>query len=144
VVLDIKFIKTKKIHVCERKSLRAFFHLSLSYIQLFKKLKSYHSTGVPVSSNMAYFMTNAENPTPSYPAVGLYTEGIPLKRGQQNYIAKLWTPPWAEILAVSMDCEDDEYDTLGRNVSAQERRQELFPWFTVVRSREEVRTDQEN
>ena len=93
---------------------------------------------------MAYFMTNAENPNPSYPAVGLYTEDIPLKRGQENYIAKLWAPPWAEILAVSMDCEDDEYDRLGRNVSAQERRQALFTWFRVVRSREDVRTDEEN
>ena len=83
-----------------------------------------------VSNNMAYMMS--EQPS------------IPFKRGQQNHLAKLWAPPWAEILAVSMDCEDDEYDHLGRNVSAQERRQELFPWFTVVRSREEVRTDEQN
>jgi hypothetical protein len=95
---------------------------------------------------MAYFITNN-----SLPALGLYTESIPLytesiplKRGQQNYIAKLWAPPWAEILAVSMDCQHDEYDRLGRNISAQERRQAIFPWFTVVRSREDVRTDQEN
>ena len=93
---------------------------------------------------MAYFMTNAENPNPSYPAVGLYTEAIPLKRGQQNHLAKLWAPPWAEILAVSMDCEDDEYDRLGRNVSAQERRQELFPWFTVIRSKGPEHWEEEN
>ena len=56
---------------------------------------------------------------------------IPIKCGQQNHLTKLWS----DILAVSMNCEDDEYDRLGRNVSAQQRRQELFPWFTVDRSR---------
>ena len=129
----------------ERATLREGFFSSLSLIHpTFQKIEIIPLYWYTVSTNMAYFITNAENPNPSYPAVGLYTEAIPLKRGQHNYIAKLWAPPWAEILAVSMDCEDDEYDTLGRNVSAQERRQELFPWFTVVRSREEVRTDEEN
>ena len=69
---------------------------------------------------------------------------IPFKRGQQNHLAKLWAPPWVEILAVSLDCEDDEYDRLGRNVSAQERRQELFPWFTVVRSKGPDHWQEEN
>ena len=59
---------------------------------------------------------------------------VPFKPGQMNKLHKLWTPAWAEILANSLDCDGDEYDRLGRNVSAQERRQELFPWFTVVRS----------
>jgi len=53
--------------------------------------------------------------------------------GQMNKLLKLWAPAWAEILANSLDCDGDEYDRLGRNVSAQQRRQELYPWFTVVR-----------
>ena len=59
---------------------------------------------------------------------------IPFKPGLKNYLAKLWAPPWTEVLAQSMDCQDDEYDRLGRNVSAQQRRQALYPWFTIDRS----------
>lgn len=78
---------------------------------------------------------------PGLPSVGLYTEPVPVKSGQINYIANLWAPAWVEILANSLDCEDDEYDSLGRNISAQQRRQGLFPWFILVRSKEDVRTD---
>ncbi|MBU94964.1 MAG: hypothetical protein CL669_05165 [Balneola sp.] len=62
------------------------------------------------------------------------TWSIPFKPGIKNYLAKLWAPPWTEVLAQSMDCDDDEYDRLGRNVSAQQRRQALYPWFTIDRS----------
>ena len=50
-----------------------------------------------------------------------------------NYIRNLWAASWSEILHVSLHQEGDEYDRLGRNVSAQERRQELEPWVLVDR-----------
>ena len=58
---------------------------------------------------------------------------MPISSMSANYIRKLWAAPWSEILHVSHDQEDDEYDRLGRNVSAQERRQELEPWVLVDR-----------
>ena len=64
-------------------------------------------------------------PTPIY---------IPVKPGQINHYTNLYAPHWNDILAVSLASEGDLYDTLGRNVSAQQRRQDLFPWFILVRS----------
>ena len=60
-----------------------------------------------------------------------YSMALLLKRNTQA--AKIYKPSWVEVLANSLDCDDDEYDSRGRNISAQERRQELYPWFTIDR-----------
>ena len=39
---------------------------------------------------------------------------------------------WDLIIAASENQEGDAYDYLGRNISAQKRRQELEPWHIVV------------
>ena len=40
---------------------------------------------------------------------------------------------WSQILAASENRDDDEYDELGRNLSAHLRRQALERWKTVAR-----------
>lgn len=63
----------------------------------------------------------------------LMSSPSPIPSKSANYIRNLWAPSWSEILHVSLDQEGDDYDRLGRNVSAQERRQELEPWVLVDR-----------
>lgn len=58
-------------------------------------------------------------------------EGMVIKRHHINRMLQICQPTRLDILANSLDCEGDEYDTLGRNISAQQRRQALYPWFTV-------------
>ena len=58
---------------------------------------------------------------------------IPIPSAQANHIRKLWAASWSHILEVSEDQEGDEYDRLGRNISAQERRQDLEQWVLVDR-----------
>ena len=43
------------------------------------------------------------------------------------------TTMWSQIVAASMNRDDDEYDRLGRNLSAHRRRQALVPWNVVAR-----------
>ena len=101
----------------EIKSHHGFFSFSLINPRI-KKIEI-HSIPIPsVSSNMTLEIVNQ----------------MPISSMSANYIRKLWAAPWSEILHVSHDQEDDEYDRLGRNVSAQERRQELEPWVLVDRS----------
>lgn len=45
------------------------------------------------------------------------------------------TTMWSQILTASMNRDDDEYDRLGRNLSAHRRRQELVPWKVVARKK---------
>lgn len=100
----------------EIKSYHGFFSFSLINPRI-KKIEI-HSIPIPsVSSNMTLEIVNQ----------------MPISSMSANYIRKLWAAPWSEILHVSHDQEDDEYDRLGRNVSAQERRQELEPWVLVDR-----------
>ena len=100
----------------EIKSYHGFFSFSLFNPRI-KKIEI-HSIPIPsVSSNMTLEIVNQ----------------MPISSMSANYIRKLWAAPWSEILHVSHDQEDDEYDRLGRNVSAQERRQELEPWVLVDR-----------
>lgn len=99
----------------EIKSYHGFFSFSLINPRI-KKIEI-HSIPIPSSSNMTLEIVNQ----------------IPISSMSANYIRKLWAAPWSEILHVSHDQEDDEYDRLGRNVSAQERRQELEPWVLVDR-----------
>lgn len=100
----------------EIKSYHGFFSFSLINPRI-KKIEI-HSIPIPsVSSNMTLEIVNQ----------------MPISSMSANYIRKLWAAPWSEILHVSHDQEDDEYDRLGRNVSAQERRQELEPWVQVDR-----------
>tara|TARA_B100001769_G_scaffold185784_1_gene147200 strand:- start:360 stop:494 length:135 start_codon:yes stop_codon:yes gene_type:complete len=40
---------------------------------------------------------------------------------------------WSQIVTASMNRDGDEYDRLGRNLSAHLRRQELVPWKVVAR-----------
>jgi len=40
---------------------------------------------------------------------------------------------WEQILTVSENRDEDNYDYLGRNISAQNRRQALERWKTVTR-----------
>lgn len=42
---------------------------------------------------------------------------------------------WEQILTVSENRDGDNYDYLGRNISAQYRREELGLWKTVTRKR---------
>ena len=39
---------------------------------------------------------------------------------------------WSQIVAASMNRDDDEYDELGRNYSAHLRRQALVPWKEIA------------
>lgn len=38
---------------------------------------------------------------------------------------------WCQIIELSKNNDNDEYDKYGRNISAQKRRQSLEPWTTV-------------
>lgn len=100
----------------EIKSYHGFFSFSLINPRI-KKIEIHSIPILYVSSNMTLEIVN-QMPIPSKSA---------------NYIRKLWAAPWSEILHVSRDQEGDEYDRLGRNISAQERRQELEPWVLVDR-----------
>ena len=100
----------------EIKSYHDFFSFSL--INPRTKKIEIHSIPIPsVSSNMTLEIVNQ----------------MPISSMSANYIRKLWAASSIQILHVSHDQEDDEYDHLGRNVSAQERRQELEPWVLVDR-----------
>ena len=100
----------------EIKSYHGFFSFSLINPRI-KKIEI-ESIPIPsVSSNMTLEIVNQ----------------MPIASHSANYIRKLWAAPWSEILHVSRDQEGDEYDRLGRNISAQERRQELEPWVLVDR-----------
>lgn len=50
-----------------------------------------------------------------------------------NYFNNLTGDAKTEFLAASLNMEGDKYDELGRNVSAQMRRQKLVPWVLVER-----------
>jgi len=63
------------------------------------------------------------------------SDAIPMKRRQMQNLSKVWSPAWADVLANSVNSEGDEYDSLGRNITAQKRRQELYPWYTVDRQK---------
>lgn len=49
-----------------------------------------------------------------------------------------------DMLAASIPCDGDHYDTLGRNLSAQQRRQTLIPWTLVDRSYKKYNKSQKN
>lgn len=100
----------------ENKSYHGFFSFSLINPRI-KKIEIHSIPILYVSSNMTLEIVN-QMPIPSKSA---------------NYIRNLWAAPWSEILHVSRDQEGDQYDHLGRNISAQERRQELEPWVLVDR-----------
>lgn len=100
----------------EIKSYHGFFSFSLINPRI-KKIEIHSIPILYVSSNMTLEIVN-QMPIPSKSA---------------NYIRNLWAAPWSEILHVSRDQEGDQYDHLGRNISAQERRQELEPWVLVDR-----------
>ena len=100
----------------EIKSYHGFFSFSLINPRI-KKIEIHSIPILYVSSNMTLEIVN-QMPIPSKSA---------------NYIRNLWAAPWSEILHVSRDQEGDQYDHLGRNVSAQQRRQELEPWVLVDR-----------
>ena len=132
--------------MCVRERAYGLFFYPLIF-PTFQKIEIIPLYWYTVSTNMAYLMSSDAYLMSNDNTVSLRsgdTWSIPYWSGMHNYLAKLWAPPWAEILAVSMDCEDDEYDRLGRNVSAQKRRQALFPWFTVVRSNESDHWEEEN
>lgn len=100
----------------EIKSYHGFFSFSL----INPRIKKIEIDSIPipsVSSNMTLEIVNQ----------------MPIPSNSANYIRKLWAAPWSEILHVSRDQEGDEYDRHGRNISAQERRQELEPWVLVDR-----------
>tara|TARA_X000000368_G_scaffold170073_3_gene134201 strand:+ start:405 stop:548 length:144 start_codon:yes stop_codon:yes gene_type:complete len=40
---------------------------------------------------------------------------------------------WSLIIDASKNCDGDEYDELGRNISANKRRESLYPWNVVYR-----------
>jgi len=55
-----------------------------------------------------------------------------------NYFNNLNPQDKTRFLAASLDQEGDKYDQLGRNVSAQMRRQNLVPWVLVERTQWEL------
>ncbi len=55
-----------------------------------------------------------------------------------NYFNNLTGDAKTEFLAASLNMEGDKYDELGRNASAQLRRQKLVPWVLVDRQRHPV------
>ena len=55
-----------------------------------------------------------------------------------NYFNNLSGDAKTEFLAASLNMEGDKYDELGRNASAQLRRQKLVPWVLVYRRHDAV------
>ena len=55
-----------------------------------------------------------------------------------NYFNNLSGDAKTEFLAASLNMEGDKYDELGRNASAQLRRQKLVPWVLVYRQHDAV------
>ena len=55
-----------------------------------------------------------------------------------NYFNNLTGDARADFLAASLTQDTDKYDALGRNISAQQRRQKLGPWTLVDRQPEQV------
>ncbi len=55
-----------------------------------------------------------------------------------NYFNTLSADARADFLAASLAQDTDKYDALGRNISAQMRRQKLVPWTLVDRQPEPV------
>ena len=55
-----------------------------------------------------------------------------------NYFNNLTGDARADFLAASLTQDTDKYDALGRNISAQQRRQKLVPWTLVDRQPEQV------
>lgn len=55
-----------------------------------------------------------------------------------NYFNNLSGDAKTEFLAASLNMDGDKYDDLGRNTSAQLRRQKLIPWVLVDRQRHPV------
>ena len=52
-----------------------------------------------------------------------------------NYFNTLSDEAKSDVLAASVFQDGDKFDDLGRNVSAQARRQKLVPWVLVDRQR---------
>ena len=52
-----------------------------------------------------------------------------------NYFNNLSGAAKTDFLAASVNLDGDKFDELGRNVSAQLRRQKLVPWVLVDRSK---------
>jgi len=52
-----------------------------------------------------------------------------------NYFSNLSADAKTDFLAASVNLDADKFDDLGRNVSAQARRQKLVPWVLVDRQR---------
>ena len=114
----------------EIKSYHDFFSFSLINPRI-KKIEIETIPSPSVLYNMSLQFVN-QMPSPS-PSPAVWASPSPLPSKSANHNRKLWAPSWGDILHVSRDQEGDEYDRLGRNVSAQERRQELEPWVLVDR-----------
>ena len=52
-----------------------------------------------------------------------------------NYFNTLSGDAKADFLSASIHLDGDKFDDLGRNISAQARRQQLVPWVLVDRQR---------
>lgn len=55
-----------------------------------------------------------------------------------NYFNNLSSDDRSDFLAASLTLDTDKFDDLGRNISAQQRRQKLVPWTLVDRQPEQV------
>jgi len=55
-----------------------------------------------------------------------------------NYFNNLTGDARSDFLAASLTLDTDKFDDLGRNISAQQRRQKLVPWTLVDRQPEQV------
>ena len=55
-----------------------------------------------------------------------------------NYFNNLSADDRSDILAASLTLDTDKFDDLGRNISAQQRRQKLVPWTLVDRQPDPV------
>lgn len=55
-----------------------------------------------------------------------------------NYFNNLTADARSDFLAASLTLDTDKFDDLGRNISAQQRRQKLVPWTLVDRQPEQV------
>lgn len=55
-----------------------------------------------------------------------------------NYFNNLSADARSDFLAASLTLDTDKFDDLGRNISAQQRRQKLVPWTLVDRQPEQV------
>ena len=55
-----------------------------------------------------------------------------------NYFNNLSADARSDFLAASLTLDTDKFDDLGRNISAQQRRQKLVPWTLVYRLSEQV------